>query len=144
MANELMNRFNMDPFLDGLANRFFNTDDGSSLLSAKSLKTDITENDKDYQVKVDVPGIDKKDIRLGYQDGILSISVNKQASSQQKDEGGKVIAQERTSGMMSRSYSLPNIDKDSISAKLDNGVLNIVLPKLSAVEGNDDNTIDIE
>ena len=132
MANELMNRFGVDPFFDGLSRRFFDGDNLSgNLLGKANLKTDITENDKDYEVKVDVPGIDKKDIHLDYQDGILSINVNKETASEKKDEDGKVIASERSTGMMSRSYQLPGVDRENVSAKLDDGVLSITLPKMS-------------
>lgn len=132
MANELMNRFDLDPFFDRMAHRFFSPSDFDKDYSDfGNLKTDIKETDKDYSLKVDVPGIDKNNIRLAYQDGVLSLYINQEHSTEQKDESGRVIASERSHGVMSRSYQLPGVDKDNISAQVSDGVLNVTLPKLT-------------
>ncbi|MBU9789808.1 Hsp20/alpha crystallin family protein [Lentilactobacillus sp. IMAU92037] len=132
MANELMNRFDLDPFFDRMAHRFFSPSDFDKDYSDfGNLKTDIKETDKDYSLKVDVPGIDKNNIRLAYQDGVLSLYINQEHSTEQKDENGRVIASERSHGVMSRSYQLPGVDKDNISAQVSDGVLNVTLPKLT-------------
>ena len=132
MANELMNRFDLDPFFDRMAHRFFSPSDFDKDYSDfGNLKTDIKETDKDYSLNVDVPGIDKNNIRLAYQDGVLSLNINQEHSTEQKDESGRVIASERSHGVMSRSYQLPGVDKDNISAQDSDGVLNVTLPKLT-------------
>ncbi len=128
MANELMNRFEMDPFFDEMARRFLNPTDWET---TSNLKTDIQESDKDYKMKVDVPGVDKRDIHLAYNNGDLSLTINQSQVSDKKDEQGRIIASERRHGMMSRNYELPNVDSDHISAQIDNGVLMITLPKLT-------------
>lgn len=144
MANEIMNRFAMDPFFDRLARRFFSpTEWENDTISNGDLKTDIKETDKDYMLKVDVPGIDKKNIHLAYNHGDLEINVDQAQASQKKDEQGRVIASERTHGVMSRTYELPGVDRDHISAKIDNGVLNIALPK-SAESTENGNQIEIQ
>ena len=127
-----MNRFDLDPFFDRMAHRFFSPSDFDKDYSDfGNLKTDIKETDKDYSLKVDVPGIDKNNIRLAYQDGVLSLNINQEHSTEQKDESGRVIASERSHGVMSRSYQLPGVDKDNISAQVSDGVLNVTLPKLT-------------
>lgn len=138
MANELMNRFAMDPFFDTLARRFFSpTDADNDYMVNGDLKTDITENDKDYIMKVDVPGIDKKNIHLAYQHGDLALSIDQERDSEKKDEQGRVVASERSHGVMSRTYELPGVDRDNISAQVTDGVLTVTLPK--AAESHEDN-----
>ncbi|WP_156319523.1 Hsp20 family protein, partial [Lentilactobacillus parafarraginis] len=61
--------------------------------------------------------------------------------SEQKDENGKVIASERSHGVMSRSYTLPGVDRDNISAAVNDGVLSVTLPKVTE---NDQNNGHIE
>jgi HSP20 family protein len=135
MANELMNRFNVDPFFDQLARRFFNPEVDNDYLTQSDLRTDITENDKDYTMKVDVPGIDKKNIHLAYQNGDLALNIDQAQTAEKKDEQGQVVASERSHGVMSRTYELPGVDRDHISAQINDGVLTITLPK--AAESND-------
>ncbi len=133
MANEVMNRFGLDPFFDGLASHIMSP---MNNWVDRDLKTDIKETDKQYLLKVDIPGVDKKDIHLGYQDGNLMLNVDQQDAKEQKDESGKVIASERSHGVMSRTYELPDVDREHITARLDNGVLEIVVPKATTSESN--------
>lgn len=88
-------------------------------------------------MKIDVPGIDKKNIHLAYQHGDLAISIDQQRDSEKKDEKGRVVASERSHGVMSRTYELPGVDRDNISAQVMNGVLTITLPK--AADTHEDN-----
>ncbi|GAF35897.1 Hsp20/alpha crystallin family protein [Lentilactobacillus farraginis] len=137
MANEMMNRFAVDPFFDRLARRFFSpTEWDANSMNIDDLKTDIKETDKDYMLKVDVPGVDKKNIHLAYSNGDLSLNIDQAQAAEKKDEQGRVIASERSHGVMSRTYELPGVDRDHISAKIDNGVLNIILPKAAESKDN--------
>lgn len=136
MANDLMNRFDVDPFFDRLVHRFFSPSNfDNDYANFGNLKTDIRETDKDYTLKVDVPGVDKQNIHLAYQNDTLSLNINQEHSSEQKDENGRVIASERSHGVMSRSYTLPGVDRDHIVASVTDGVLNVTLPKIT--ESND-------
>ena len=106
------------------------------------LQSDVAEDDKDYTVKVDVPGMNRDDIHLAYSDGILTISGHRSTFKDDSDKKKNLVRQERSEGSVSRSFSLPNVDKKNISAKLDNGVLTITLPKASPVEDEDSITIE--
>lgn len=106
------------------------------------LQSDLAEDDKEYTVKVDVPGMNKDDIHLAYSDGILTISGHRSTFKDDSDKKKNLVRQERSEGSVSRSFSLPNVDKKNISAKLDNGVLTITLPKASSVEDEDSITIE--
>lgn len=127
MANALMNRnnFNMlDPF-ERMAQSFWAPFEGLD----QALKTDISETDDQYQVKVDVPGIDKKDVKLDYRNNVLSIRVQKQSFVDHEDKDQNVVMNERRAGTLQRQYALPNVAVDKISAAQTDGVLTITLPK---------------
>ena len=73
MANDLTRRNN---FLDNMMNmrNLMNDDFFSDFTPVEDhMKTDIEENDKQYQVKIDMPGFDKKDIHISYTNNILTI-----------------------------------------------------------------------
>ncbi|QEA52409.1 Hsp20/alpha crystallin family protein [Loigolactobacillus coryniformis] len=129
MANEITNEANdrrLDPF-DRLARQFFGN--YPSTFNDKVLRTDIKEREHDYVVAIDVPGIEKKDIHLNYDNDTLSISVRKDSFGDHEDKDGNLLMSERQYGRMSRSYRLPNVDSSGITAKNDNGILTITLPK---------------
>ncbi|WP_461215721.1 Hsp20/alpha crystallin family protein [Lacticaseibacillus sp. GG6-2] len=135
MANEMMRRDDWleDPFFDNLGRRFFDNFMPAAS-SSQVLKTDITENDKDYIAKIDVPGINKDNIKLNYQDNILSVSVKKASYNDHQDKEGNTLMSERSYGAMSRSYRLPNVDDQAIKAAYTDGVLTVTLPKLTETQ----------
>ena len=134
MANEMMNRngFGMlDPF-ERMAQRFWAPfDDGEQVL-----KTDISETDDQYQVKVDIPGIDKQDVKLAYRDNLLSIKVQKHSFVDHSDQKQDVVMNERHEGLLQRDYMLPDVDPEQIKATQTDGVLTITLPKSKQVTDN--------
>lgn len=131
--NDLFDRFNdlskVDDLVNGLGRSFWNVANNGSVL-----KTDIKENDEQYVMKIDVPGIDKKDIALKYRDGTLSLAVKRDSFDDESDADGNVIASERRSGRFGRQYSLPDVDVDKIEARYENGVLQLTLPKKAAAD----------
>ncbi|MCB5220395.1 Hsp20/alpha crystallin family protein [Lactiplantibacillus pentosus] len=140
MANTLMNRNDfgmMDPF-ERLARSFWTPFENMDQV----LKTDISETDDQYQVKVDVPGIDKQDVKLDYRDNVLSIKVQKDSFVDHEDEQQNVVMNERHTGTLQRQYMLPNVAADKISASQADGVLTITLPKMQA--SDDNGTIEIQ
>ncbi|MFB9769185.1 Hsp20/alpha crystallin family protein [Lactiplantibacillus modestisalitolerans] len=126
MANALMNRNDgmLDPF-DRMVRNFWTPFETMT----ETLKTDINETDDQYQVKVDVPGIDKKDVKLAYRDNVLAIKVQKDSFVDHEDQKQNVVMNERHSGTLQRSYMLPNVAADKITATQADGVLTITLPK---------------
>lgn len=142
MANDMMNRHNdlfdaMNDWFD-LPRKFF--DDGDM---AKLMQSDVVENDKEYIIKVDMPGMDKNNINLSYNNGILSVSGSRKSFKDLSNEkNNSLIHRERSEGHISRSFRLPNVVASEIHAKYDNGVLTITLPKQSS--GESDNSIQID
>lgn len=98
------------------------------------MKTDIKENENDYELQVEVPGVNKENISIDYENGYVTIAAKTNKSKDEKDKEGNYIRRERYSGSYSRSYYVGEVDRESIKAKLDNGVLSIIVPKAKAEE----------
>jgi HSP20 family protein len=89
------------------------------------LRTDIREKKDAYLLETEMPGVRKEDIELIRENGVLTISVRSAAPEGEDD----YIRRERVFGESKRSFALKNIDEETISARLENGVLFITLPK---------------
>jgi len=99
-----------------------------------SPRVDISEDEKNLFFNVELPGVKKEDVKLSIdKDNVLSIKGDKKRDEKFKDEIKEFccIRVERSFGEFNRSFKLPeNINRDSISAKFDNGVLSISLEKI--------------
>jgi len=90
---------------------------------------DISETDKEYLVKAELPGIKREDVKVSLEDGVLCIEGERKYEKEDKDE--KTHRVERFYGTFSRSFSLPeNVDPKSIRAETKDGVLNVHVPKM--------------
>lgn len=90
--------------------------------------TDISENKDKYILKMDLPGIDKKDVKISYSDGQLNISGERK--HEKEDKESKYHRIERSYGRYFRSFTLPaQIKEDSIDASFKDGQLIITVPK---------------
>ena len=99
-----------------------------------AMKLDVTENDKAYTVKAELPGVDKKDIDVKIDGNVVSIHAKVDRKTEQK-EGDRVIRRERYSGSFARTFSLASdIDESSANAQYQDGVLTLTLPKKAATE----------
>jgi HSP20 family protein len=94
------------------------------------IKVDVSETDKEYKVKADIPGVKKEDINVAIDGNIISITAETRREVEQKDE--KWLRTERQYGKVQRSFSLgQDVDAGGVKAKYDQGVLNMVLPKMA-------------
>ena len=98
------------------------------------MKTDVKENENDYELQVEVPGVSKENISIDYENGYVTIAAKTNKSKDEKDKEGNYSRRERYSGSYSRSYYVGDVDRESIKAKLDNGVLSIIVPKAKTEE----------
>ncbi|WP_283584349.1 Hsp20/alpha crystallin family protein [Limosilactobacillus difficilis] len=140
MANALERRNN---FFDDMMNirNWMNGDLMGD--SVKYMRTDIAETGKEYRVKIDMPGFQKKNIHIEYQNNILTVSCQRDTFSDESDKEGNILHSERNYGQMSRQYRLPDVDLNKVNAKYEDGVLIINLPKLQ-VSGGNGNSISID
>ncbi len=96
--------------------------------SKNLMKSDIYENDNEYKIFVEIPGVKKEDIHLEYKDFNLVISYSFK-NNDTENENHKVLKRERFVGNYSRSYYMPNIDERNISASYNDGILKVILLK---------------
>lgn len=90
------------------------------------MKTDIKETDKDYELAVEMPGFDKKDINVTLKNGYLNI----EAKREDKQEDNKHYVKRERSYSCSRSYYVgEHVSEKDVKAKNENGVLSLVVPK---------------
>lgn len=93
------------------------------------MKLDVTEDDKAYIVKAEIPGVNKEDIQVSIEENRVSISAEVKQEKEKK-EGKNVILSERYYGTQHRSFSLAHdIDQANASAQYEDGVLKLTLPK---------------
>ena len=114
--------------------------------NAKNLmKTDVRETDNTYELDVDLPGFKKDEVQLDLKDGYLTISAAKGLDKDQVDKKGKYIRQERYAGACSRSFFVgEEIEPRDVSAKFEDGILRVSLPKRVKKELPRNSTIAIE
>ena len=114
--------------------------------NAKNLmKTDVRETDDTYELDVDLPGFKKDEVQLDLKDGYLTISAAKGLDREQEDKKGKYIRQERYAGACSRSFFVgEEIEPRDVSAKFEDGILRVSLPKRVKKELPRNSTIAIE
>jgi len=111
-----------DDFMD----KFFNED---LTENSRIMAVDVLENDKNYEIKANLPGISKDKVSISIKENQLIISASHEVSKEEKQKD-TIIRSERFSGSYQRSISLPdNCDTENIKAKLDNGVLSLNIPK---------------
>ena len=89
---------------------------------------DITENDKEYLIKVELPEVKKDDVKVTVESGVLTISGERKFEREEKDK--KYHRIERSYGSFTRSFSVPDDAEDSkVSAEFKDGVLTVHLAK---------------
>jgi len=89
---------------------------------------DIAEDDKEYTIKVELPGVNKEDVRVSVEGGVLSITGERKAEKEEKNK--KYHRIERSYGSFARSFTLPEgAAGDKVSAEFKDGVLRVHLPK---------------
>jgi HSP20 family protein len=103
-------------------------DDGSFGTSAWSPAVDIAEREDGYDVKVELPGVKKEDVKITMQENILTIRGEKKQEDRTKE--ANVHRVERSYGSFQRSFTLPtNVKPGAVDATFKDGILSITLPK---------------
>jgi len=115
---EWLNRFWMRPFSFP-----------REIEAAAEIKLDLTESDKDYTVRAEIPGVSKEDIKVQIEGNRVSISAEMKQEKEEKQDS-KVIWHERYEGACYRTFTLDSeVDEANAQAKYENGVLELTLPK---------------
>jgi HSP20 family protein len=144
MANSLMrldpfremSRF--DPFRD--IDEMFR-DFAPSMLrtidNAPRMRMDVTETEKEYVVKAEIPGVQKEDIKVAINGNQVSLTAEIKEEKSAGDTGKSgMLRTERYYGQLHRSFTLPQeVDDDQAEARYENGVLHLTLPKKMGTGG---------
>ena len=113
--------------------------------SNREMLMDVKDHEDHYEVEIDLPGFRKEDISIELNDGYMTVSASKGLNEDDKDKKGKIVRQERYSGMMSRSFYVgEDITNEEVHAKFENGVLKLDIPKKEYEKIAHKNTIMIE
>lgn len=87
---------------------------------------DILENDEKYIIKAELPEVEKKDVSVKIEEGVLTISGERRAVKEEKKHRS-----ERSYGRFLRTFRVPeNADSTRVSAEFKDGILNVSLPKV--------------
>ena len=89
---------------------------------------DLVETDDHFILKADLPGVEESDVNIVFENNVLTLSGERKTKHEAKKDGYYRL--ERTQGTFSRSLTMPEgIDADAVTAKFDNGVLEVSIPK---------------
>ena len=124
-----------NPFkeLDALEKSFFGSSPFFSDKAMMPFRTDIKETDDAFLLEADLPGFKKEDIHIDINEDYLTIQAERHSSHEDEDEKKNYVRCERSYGSYSRSFDISGIDADKITAKYDNGVLTMNMPKKEPV-----------
>jgi HSP20 family protein len=121
-------RMEMDRLFDDLIPFSWRRDEGEIGVQTWTPRTDFVENENEFQIHLDLPGMSKSDIKVNFQDGRLTISGERKREA--RDERDDFIRRERYHGTFYRTFTLPEaVKEDKIKANFKDGVLHVVVPK---------------
>ncbi|MBP1755211.1 MAG: hsp20 [Firmicutes bacterium] len=114
-------------FFDRVFHDFF----GNGVSHFDNFNTDVIDQGDNYLLQAELPGFSKEDIKIDLDKETLTITATHK--EEKKDQKDNYVRQERSYRSYCRSFHIPGIKKDDISAAYNNGVLEVALPKDSTV-----------
>ena len=103
------------------------TAESTTTRSVVAPTVDIYENEREYLILADLPGVPSDGVRIRFESGELSLE-----ATRHNGESGEIIGTEIVAADYRRLFRIPEtVDSEAIDAKLENGVLHLVLPKAS-------------
>ena len=113
--------------------------------AGREMLTDVKEHENHYAVEIDLPGFKKDEIKLELNEGYLTITASKGVDEEEKNKQGRIVRQERYSGVMQRTYYVgEQIKTEDIKARYEDGVLKLEIPKVEEKKLPEEHTIMIE
>ena len=96
----------------------------------------VIENDKEYEVELAAPGLTKEDFKVHVdEENNLHIEMERKSENKEKEHHGRYLRREVSYEKFQQTLLLPDdVEADRIEAKVENGVLNVHLPKMEKVE----------
>lgn len=134
-------------FDDFLNRELFNWENSNfSSTSTTVPSINIKETDKNFEVEVAAPGLDKKDFNVTLDDNLLTISCTKSTSKEDKGENDTYTRREFSYQSFQRSFELPKnvADENNINAQYENGLLRLSIPKKEETKQKEPKLIEIK
>ena len=103
------------------------------------MKTDVKDVGDHYELEMEMPGVEKENIKAELKDGYLTVTAQQNTNKDEKDKEGNYIRRERYAGTLSRSFYVGDaVSEEDIHAKYEDGILKLSVPKKApkAVEKN--------
>jgi HSP20 family protein len=115
--------------MNRLFNTFFDAPHGNGIAARRWVPAmDLVENEHEFVLRADLPGLSDKDVNIELDDNVLTVSGERKSEHEERKEGYYRV--ERSSGSFSRSLTLPEgVDPEAVKANFDRGVLEIRIPK---------------
>ncbi|MEZ0481492.1 Hsp20/alpha crystallin family protein [Planococcus sp. SSTMD024] len=107
-------------------------------------KVDIKEVNNGYELKMDVPGFSKEDIKVEYRDGYIDLQGSREESKETKEDDGYYIRKERSYGSFRRSFYVGDIDESKIHGSFKDGMLQLQIPKANEDENKNRKQIQLD
>lgn len=107
--------------------RAFSDFDSEAPLATRLPRTNVQETDNAYELTLEMPGLSREDVEVSYENETLIVKGEKTDKTEKKDEKGTVRREYHS--RFERSFSVHGIDAEKVSAKMENGILMISLPK---------------
>ncbi len=108
-------------------------DSFKSFSSSEMMKADVKELENGFELSMNLPGVKKEDIKAELKNGYITVSATTENSSDEKDNDGNYLRRERFYGSTSRSFYVGDqVHEEDITAKYENGVLTLKIPKKDA------------
>ena len=117
---------------DDTFERFFGPAAATDGVASRSPALDVSESERAYTVKLEMPGVAKEDIKVSVEGRQVSVQASSTRSDEKKD-GERVVYRERSVSSYARTFTLPvEVDQAEAGARLEHGVLTLTLPKRGA------------
>lgn len=118
--------FDLDRFFDGALSQSYRAPAQAAVFAPR---VDVKETSKAFEISAELPGLDKEDIRITFEDGVLTLQAET-PKQEPAEGGGRVIRQERRYGKFARSFELgEQVRESDISASFSKGVLVLTATK---------------
>lgn len=140
MPVEHRNNNGMSNYFDDFERDFFH--DFPMMPQIPEFRTDIADKGDSYLLEAELPGFDKKDIKIDIDGDMLTVSAQHSETTEDKKDKN-YIRRERRCGSFARRFDVSGIDTSAISAAYNNGVLELTLPK-QRPEAQPTHTIEIK
>lgn len=125
-------------WLPDIFNDFFDND-WMVRTNATAPAINVLENENSYEIEVAAPGMKKEDFKVHIdENGNLAIEMEKKVDEKEEKKNGHYLRREFSYSKFQQTMVLPDdVEREKISAKVENGVLNVIIPKIEKSKPED-------